>query len=94
VSAVADVLNVAADLIERDGWCQGYFTDPLGRRCVDGAICATSTMLPTTHWTDRAAARSALLLWLGERHIDWNDAPGRTQAEVVAALRAAAERAA
>jgi len=92
MSAAADVLNKAADLIERDGWTQGtYQLD--GKRCVDGAISATSHDWST--WRNRKEARELLRDTIGAQIlVDWNDAPGRTKTEVVAALRAAAERAA
>lgn len=90
MSAVADVLNGAADLIERDGFVQRMFSDHRGRRCMDGAIM--TTCLPG-RWQDRQAAREVLVAVVGADLYDWNDEPGRTQAEVVAALRAAAERA-
>jgi hypothetical protein len=44
-------------------------------------------------WKARDGARVALHSYLGRDVAAWNDAPERTQAEVVAALRAAADRA-
>lgn len=39
--AVARVLDDAADLIERDGWCQRQLGTPDGRVCTMGAIAKT-----------------------------------------------------
>ncbi len=83
-SEVKRVLLDAADLIERDGWCQLASMDNEGRRCVGQAFCDTGT--------DYDAACDALVGALTAEGFDgdeiaWNDAPGRTQAEVVAKLR-------
>ncbi len=91
MSAVADVLNGAADLIERDGWMQGGFTDGT-RRCASQAIydaTARGSNLVSFHEARDVFAESVQteLTW------GWNDIPGRTKADVVAALRAAAEKA-
>lgn len=88
MSAVADVLDGAADLIERDGWVQGVNHLPTGEHCMNDAI-------------EKVAGKA--LYWPAKRYVEavvgfsataaWNDVPGRTKAEVVSALRAAAERA-
>lgn len=90
MNAVADTLNRAADLIERDGWCQGLGRDADGSRCA--AVALHDAQADRLVW--RGAYR-ALKARVGTRLVvDWNDTPGRTQAEVVAALRAAADAAA
>lgn len=90
MSAVADVLNGAAELIERDGWVQHHrFVD--GRRCADSAIVCAAL---SHHGTARVKARLVTEAIIGMDLTEWNDAPGRSEAEVVATLRAAAERAA
>jgi hypothetical protein len=101
VSAVADVLNAAADLIERDGWVQGRYQGPCGEHCMTDALIAACQVKEekgeeaSAWWRLYGRAADALETGLGTRALPgWNDAPGRTQAEVVAALRAAAERAA
>lgn len=87
---VADVLNGAADLIERDGWCQNTSHGAGGTRCAVAAI-RDARPLPVgvytgaLEWFERTLGCPSAALW--------NDAPGRTKTEVVAALRAAAERA-
>lgn len=97
---LAEVFERAADLIEPEGaWCQNYFakdafgtdvssTDERGVCwCVEGAII---------HVAGRDNAECALgtlsvFLQTGAILV-WNDATERTQAEVVATLRALAER--
>lgn len=103
--SAADILEKAADLIEPEGaWTRFVFArDASGRRvseqdpsatcwCAAGAITVTAGggFFGEGAWK----ARSALLEALGAGIIpNWNDAPDRTQAEVVAKLREAAEKA-
>lgn len=86
MSAVKDDLLKAADYIDEHGWCQGDSGDASGRVCLVGALEMTIN--------DRRRLKSAadaLRHSIGcSRLSRWNDAPERTQAEVVAALRAAA----
>ena len=99
MSAVADVLTQAADLIERDGWCQRAFRGDNGEHCASDALMRASGMAPgdTGSWEQKAmfdAACQYVYPHTGGWGIpSWNDEPQRTQAEVVAALRAAAEQA-
>ena len=88
----AEALLRAAALVGR-GWCQGHYATDRGGvddgPCYDahGAICAAVEPGPI-----RSAAHCAMERTVN--HISvicWNEAPGRTQAEVVQALRAAAE---
>ena len=89
--SVADVLHRAADLIERRGWRQGA-ARMSNRHC----YCALDALEAVC--SDRpgqVAAFSVLIDTLGVSSLTgWNDTPGRTKAEVVAAFRDAAERAA
>jgi hypothetical protein len=66
------------------------------RWCAAGAISRCSGV-DDGDWSNTDAVSPINLLWLylgGNKPIgDWNDDPSRTQAEVVAALRAAAEKA-
>ena len=91
-----ELLLRAADHIERYGWMQGELGPPGSRCCALGAIAAVQT----TYWA-RSEAATTLEAWLlrqrGSNSFDggfsitfWNDTLGRTAAEVVAALRAAA----
>lgn len=101
MSAVADVLNRAADLIERDGWCQRRYRGQDGEHCVSDALIRAAGMGEPGDTGQQARvmtlyceASDALRAKVRRKNLPrWNDAPGRTQAEVVAALRAAAERA-
>lgn len=86
--SVSETLTAAAELIERDGWCQYVSTNNEGRRCAVGAINVAA---------GRDYSNSSYALWAMRQHIgesvaQWNDAPERTQAEVVAALREAAAK--
>lgn len=89
MSAVADVLNGAADLIERDGWAQG----PIWQR--GPKLCAGVAIMKATNSVRlQSSAAGALCREVGCTLIpEWNDMAGRTEAQVVAALRSAAERA-
>lgn len=108
MSTNADVLDRAADLIERNGWWQNFYydlgTDLPKREC---AVCARGAinLAANGRTPDRLSdvgqnALSALERYLGisgdhpHSVADWNDAPERTAKEVIAALRgaAAAER--
>jgi hypothetical protein len=100
---VHEVLNAAADLLERPGaWTQGSLArqengraiGPLEKSakcwCVSGAILRAEVGRRCGDAWDRF---DDYTLRRGYLHMaDFNDAPGRTQAEVVAALREAAEQ--
>jgi len=96
---VADVLDAAADLVAKlKGWTQGaYARDADGRDvnpyekwraspqavcfCLYGALAQVAS---------QAGMEKIPSLTDPLPSTEWNDAPGRTQSEVVAALRAAA----
>lgn len=89
---VAQVLRDAAELIERDGWCQGDMYSTAGARCVMGAIFTTAHhALPD----DPSLAIDALAPFARSlpqgKTMEWNDDPDRTVTEVLAALRACAD---
>jgi hypothetical protein len=100
----AAILTAAADLIEPEGcWTQGTsYRDGQGRavdgcdpsvvvsRCMNGAIGTVSGL----DFRLTGPAYSILEGVVGRDTAFWNDEPGRTQAEVVAALRKAAALAA
>lgn len=99
-ATVPEVLARAADIIQQRGWHQGWFIDrDTGAVCCVGAIRIAGGLTATPIY-DRDAAAHDLVLNARSRmfgHLKrsvsvWNDEPGRTQAEVVAALRAAAEQ--
>lgn len=86
--SVADVLEAAADLIEPDGaWTQGEYVGINGNCwCALGAIKRVGNYVG-----DINPASMQLLLVISGRFVhEWNDAPERTQREVVEALRSAA----
>jgi len=94
---VADVLDGAADVIERDGWHQGHYYIPGEGVCAIGAF-AQATGLRHPDIEDRGfGPRRALAGHLGFDPdyagpiIRWNDAPERTKQEVLDALRKAAK---
>lgn len=92
-----EALRKAADLIEANGWWQSKSDSDCGNNqhiCVAMAIDMAIT-------ADRASGKKTVPFNDAkeqlERHlgvtdvIAWNDTPGRTKDEVIAALRAAAE---
>lgn len=96
----SEILNKAADLIEPEGaWAQEYFArdehgnfveacDELAMCwCVLGAIEFAAGGVGVAY----SEAQHCLGAIVGEQIDEWNDAPRRTQAEVVAALRQAAK---
>lgn len=100
---VAQILNRATVLIERDGtWIKGEYRK---RRdvgdgeatcyCALGAVLQAGGGVHRDENDDPACRALADSLGLSAAHLvaRWNDAPERTQAEVVAALRAAALKA-
>ena len=99
----ADVLDKAANIIERNGWTQGDYHRPDGRKSprdwpVDttGALnLALGADTPSHDIQPDSPAEAALMKYLGIEYVPaWNDQEGRTVEEVVVVLRgaAAAER--
>lgn len=68
----------AADLLRRDGWCQGMSHHPDGRWCLVGVLSLEA-------WEPNRVKTKLGILPLGSVS-DWNDAPGRTLPEVLAVL--------
>lgn len=92
VVSPADVLNRAADLIEEKGLAKRVFA------AADGSHCAWGAMLEAGYALGELSLEAAETLMLavvprGESIPFWNDRPERTQAQVVAKLREAADRA-
>jgi hypothetical protein len=84
------VLLDAADYIDVHGWCRGGYGDDGGPRCILGAI---RSVVPAHSVFTRGVALAAVNVFaarFGFAVSDWNDTPGRTAAEVCAALRACA----
>jgi hypothetical protein len=96
----SEALTKAAELITPEGaWTQGNYRRPTPDggvcRCVFGAV-GDATDCGVADAEDNYAPWIAAAIGIteGDRStqiIRWNDAPGRTQAEVVEALRAASE---
>lgn len=94
MSTVADILNGAADLIERYGLAQRDYGCEATGYCISGAIdTAAGGEKGTAEDDDALIARFVVADIVNDSWITYNDTPGRTQAEVVATLRAAAEQA-
>lgn len=100
METVSEILNAAADLLEKPGaWTTGDYARGDDCFCALGAICEIEGQVKprgnvVVEKEESDASRAFALFVMGEPepyHVArWNDAPGRTQAEVVAALRAAA----
>jgi hypothetical protein len=98
--SIADVLDRAADLIEPEGaWTQGVLArDAQGKGvcgppfsgacsyCASGAIIAAAGEFEMAYY-------DLVAHLIGDVVPVWNDAPGRTQSEVVSTLRLAASKA-
>jgi hypothetical protein len=96
----SDVLNQAADLIERTGWCQGaYGRDEYGLEqgassvsCISFCALGALRRISGNQFDARVGACKRLRRLIGGGSIDkWNDASGRTKKEVIATLRRAAQ---
>lgn len=86
VDAAGWILWNAADYIEAHGWCQG--TIKVGVR-----VCAMGALSESIGDRNHVIAQDAvnrLTARVGTYVAQWNDDPGRTKEEVIAALRAAA----
>lgn len=82
------VLKDAAAYIEEHGWCQGTIAT------ADGRVCIVQSILQAANPPEFDSAFALLAHRLGIRRYgcaskagNWNDAPGRTKAEVLAVLR-------
>ncbi len=82
----------AADLIEKHGHCKSELEDAAGRLCWVGAIRKAlgypNAFCPSIKDYQTAIDRSDA--FVGDNVVVWNNAPERTAADVVAALRACA----
>jgi hypothetical protein len=88
----AEILNAAADYIEKYGHVTGRYggnfhgTREDGPACLSGAMRSVARDRISEHWL----ALDALHRHLGENPLSWNDRHDRTADEVISALRAAA----
>jgi len=83
----SEILSKAADLIEPEGkWVQGAYSDGRGAYCMLGALdvaCNDSRLITPCMEAIRESINFCNIA-------AWNDAHNRIQAEVVSALRKAA----
>jgi hypothetical protein len=90
----ARVLDAAGDRIEKDGFGQSAFFDPVtGLYCTMGAIATAAQVLVPDWWRCEEVidlAVASVSTRVGVYAPVWNDVPGRTRAEVVGALRGSA----
>jgi len=84
-----DLQNAAA-LLRDGGWCQFDMSDGYGRHCVHGALLVVAGRDNGRFYAARDFLRDRVT---GGGLMSWNDSPGRTAEEVIAALEAAAEAA-
>lgn len=84
---VGKILLGTASYIEAHGWCQGSY-EKNGAVCIVGAICRV--VPDNSGYQLRADSVDRLETHLDSCATDYNDAPGRTKEEVLAALRKAA----
>jgi hypothetical protein len=92
------LLDAAADVIERDGHTKGKMRDARGRYCAAGALEQVGAESGAYDALERAfsALAAAVTGAPAGRHVSpsvipvWNDKPERTAAEVIAMLRAVA----
>jgi hypothetical protein len=82
----SEVLRKAGDVLRERGWCQGNLEEK-GRVCLLGATGIAAHGYPSA--PDSNEVHDALRLVIDRWPIEWNDARGRTQAEVESALDAA-----
>lgn len=104
-----EILNAAADLIEKNGHTKGQYWDPDGCLCSLGAISRATTQALAANGYDYLGdvalhAKDALALYIDPAGVEseqgnfsiiteWNDHPERTLDQVVAAFREAAKAA-
>ena len=91
-----DDLLRAAELLEQKGWCQNMLSTSHGEHCLLGAIyfCHYGVEGDSNHIAPPEWGEVFTLLEKftgGMQPAFWNDAAGRTRAEVIAVLRAAAD---
>ncbi len=92
-----DIFDLAAKILERDGWVQGSYEDSRHRRCLVGAVRAAiaerygihhawqthePSMYAVEHLTGRWGGNYPTKPWIA-----WNDQKERTAQEVIDVLR-------
>lgn len=87
---VRDVCELAAKVLERDGWTQGISTDSRGRHCLVGAIHVALQELGYHTWASSVVRHLTGVppVMMTTRYWTlWNDQPTRTAQEVIDVLR-------
>lgn len=88
--AVGQCLLDAAERIRSRGWCQKRLCAMDGSLCLVGAIFGLNEeaegMLPFRKQLSEVESKARVLMEDNDFGPDWNDAPGRTKEEVIAAL--------
>ncbi len=83
IDEIGECYLKAIEVIEQKGWCQGQPINAKGEVCVAGAIqMATHQSLEL-----QGHALNLLHETLGTMISKWNDAPERTESEVIAKLK-------
>lgn len=90
--AVGD-LRAVADHIEANGWLQQAYSDHTGRCCAAGAMNKLCTDDARSFDSRSAIAFGVFYRLTGKDIATFNDAPGRTQAQVLDKLRKVADQA-
>lgn len=93
-----ELFNFAALLLKRDGWCQGKLRTGRmvglirqdGPRCIIGAVADAWDILRPPPPLSFELVLEVLRTRFDRNTAAWNDAPGRTAAEVIAMLEACA----
>lgn len=82
---IAAKANAAADYIEKHGWCQGGWRTDDGKACALGALI----MIGVEDYSSDFHALNMRAREITGRHSvpDWNDAKGRTAADVIGMWR-------
>jgi hypothetical protein len=93
---VSELLTAAKAEIQKNGWCQGQYTDNKGQHCILGATMSQILDNNSVYW-DAVKALQGSLGTSGTSGFNdvvvWNDDPSRTVDEVIALFDKAIERA-
>ena len=81
----SEVLRKSGDVLRERGWCQGEFDNLSGQRCALGAI----RDFVGNEWVQVAIPLEVVVGVYPRSVAPWNDVPGRTVDEVLAAMDAA-----
>lgn len=90
---ISEMFDKAADLLETRGWNQGAYYATDGSHCLVGALQESSGAYRyrREQMLNFNKAHDLLLIYLNQNSVEnWNDTHGRTQEEVIGALRGVA----